>query len=135
MSISPSTTTLTTKASSKNLFQPSICKKSLRIAKNLKSSKERLIYTPEKKIEQYKLEFKPVINNNSIRILKKTKKNTQKVWESLYENSIEQRIKLENARKISKIDKEDTYKECTFKPIIINNEKISTGGIIKRNYS
>lgn len=110
-------------------FRPAICKKSLKIAKNLESSKKRLLTNPEKNIESTFFEFKPRINEKSLKIIQRNKSCDKKVWESLYELSISRKIKLENARKaqVNEIDK-----DYTFKPIQTTQKK-KYSGVIMRN--
>ena len=115
-------------------FHPLICKKSLRLAKNLTSSRKRLLVTPEQKTpDPIKYDFNPKINSKSSRILKNSQRGNQKAWEILYEHSIIQKIKLENARKAANLD-EMSDKEYTFRPKV-NMDKKKSVGVITRNNS
>ena len=106
------------------IFHPRINKKSIEIAKKLGSPMSRLLETPEKQKLCETASFRPLIKKRSEKILQKYEKNTQNRWEILYEQSIQQRLKIEAARKVSQ-ENEMNDKECTFRPVLSTSGKNS----------
>ena len=88
--------------------------------------------TPEKTEDHPNL-FKPIINQRSHKLLKKTKKASQNCWENLYEDSISKKHKIDAARK-QEFENEFKNTDFTFHPLIISRTKSSID-LVTRTYS
>ena len=90
--------------------------------------------TPEKKeFRPEEITFKPTINKNSEKMMKKYQISSQNRWELLYEQGVDKKRKNEYARQLCQKNEIDD-KECTFKPAIASCGK-NEEDLITRTYN
>jgi hypothetical protein len=87
----------------------------------------------QEKTEDHPYLFKPTINQRSHKLLKKIKKSSQNCWETLYEDSISKKHKIDAARK-QEFENEIKSTDFSFHPLIISRTKSSID-LVTRTYS